>query len=779
MFNPSLLILLLLPVFSSASPTPLDNYLLDCGSATSAATTATNDGRVFVSDATPTPNFTLSADPNLSVADPNPSPGTSNLHRTARIFTAPSSYVFNIKTNGTHVIRFHFHAFSSKDYNLPSAEFEVSAFGFPLFFINRDDSVRLKEYFIKLDRGNLMITFRPANRSTFAFVNAIEVFSAPDDLVADSAGSIGNPNSDVYNGLSTQVLETLYRINVGGPKITAFNDSLWRSWTPDGGYLKTPVSKARSLAFQGRIAYQSGGAGRDIAPDNVYATARHMNYSGGARASDFNLTFDFDVDRDSRHLVRLHFCDVVSSSLNQLYFDVYINGFSVVKDLDLSVLTFQTLASPYYVDFVVDSAPSARISVSVGPSDRSLPSNVDAILNGLEIMRLYDAFTLDAQRTRSSALLALLLGCVTFICLAMLMLGVILFKLNNKQGRRNSDEAANEIAVSAACTGSSSGRLSKAIEAPPAPNFDLARKISLADVLLATNNFHDDALIGSGGFGNVYKGVLKDGTTVAVKRGVPGSKQGLAEFRREIAVLSKIQHRHLVYLIGYCEERAEMILVYQFMSKGPLRDHLYGAQRRSSACLPWKRRVEICIGAARGLYYLHTGTAGEPIIHRDVKPTNILLDEDYKAKVADFGLSRCGPRVDQTHVSTGVKGSFGYLDPEYFKTQRLTEKSDVYSFGVVMLEVLCARPAIDGSLSWEEVNLAEWGMQWQKKGLLERIVDPRLKGTIDAESLRKFGETAEKCLAQQGTDRPTMGDVLWNLEGVLQMQVMAMKRERG
>eukprot|EP00897_Mesotaenium_endlicherianum_P007843 jgi/Mesen1/7087/ME000369S06410 len=194
---------------------------------------------------------------------------------------------------------------------------------------------------------------------------------------------------------------------------------------------------------------------------------------------------------------------------------------------------------------------------------------------------------------------------------------------------------------------------------------------SFQELWNATRGFDDAMLLGEGGFGKVYRGTLTDGRSVAVKRGSPEAPQGLAEFQTEIRVLTKLRHRHLL------------------------------------AVLTWRQRVDICIGAARGLHYLHTG-AHENIIHRDVKSTNILLDDNFVAKMADFGLSKFGPTLNQTHVSTVVKGSFGYLDPEYYRRQQLTEKSDVYSFGVVLLEVLCARPPINPTLPREEANIVDW-----------------------------------------------------------------------
>lgn len=759
----------LLQFHIAATFTPSDNYLLNCGSSSN----ATLFNRVFLGDSSKPGSAFLSSGRSVQLKNQNPPPNSLALYTTARVFKTPSVYTFPIKKNGTHIVRFHFFPFLAKDVALTSANFTVSVDGNLVlrhdFHVRDNNSDTLvKEFILKVDKDRLEILFTPMGDSGFAYVNGIEVFSAPDDFLVDfGAKFVSSEGVEEYKNLSSQVFETVQRINVGGSKLTPFNDTLWRFWLPDEEYLVLE-SSATPVISTDTPNYQEGGATREIAPDNVYMTAQQMNKTNIILDARFNVTWKFPVGSGgARHLVRLHFCDIVSPVLNVLYFNVYINGYSAYRDLDLSSLTVHLLASPIYIDFVVDSDDSGFLQISVGPSDLSSPSRINAILNGAEIMRMVNVVgsrpsSGDKKKT-PWILVESIGGGVVLLMLAMLcVLCCLRWKKREPKPRPVESVGWTPLRMFG---GSSLSRMSEGTTLA-SPNGYLGLRIPFTDVLLATNNFDKSRIIGSGGFGIVYKGVLKDNTKVAVKRGMPGSRQGLPEFQTEITVLSRIRHLHLVSLVGYCEEQSEMILVYEYMEKGTLRNHLYGP---GLPTLSWKKRLEICIGSARGLHYLHTGSA-QGIIHRDIKSTNILLDENYVAKVADFGLSRSGPCLDETHVSTGVKGSFGYLDPEYFRRQQLTDKSDVYSFGVVLFEVLCARPAVDPLLAREQVNLAEWALQWQKKGLLDKIIDRRLVGQIKPSSLKKFGETAEKCLAEYGVDRPTMGDVLWNLEHVLQLQ---------
>ncbi|KAL1803897.1 hypothetical protein ACET3Z_032544 [Daucus carota] len=304
----------------------------------------------------------------------------------------------------------------------------------------------------------------------------------------------------------------------------------------------------------------------------------------------------------------------------------------------------------------------------------------------------------------------------------------------------------------------------------------LCRRFSLQEIQLATDNFQQELVIGKGGFGMVYKGIIDLGQRiVAIKRLKSTSKQGRKEFQTEIEMLSQFRHSHLVPLIGYCDEREEMILVYEYMPSGNLADHLHKRVNKGDMSLPplsWVQRLKICVGAAHGLDYLHTGTSIKSrVIHRDVKTTNILLDENLEARISDFGLSKTGPANQTcTHVSTRVKGTPGYLDPYYVSTNRLTRKSDVYAFGVVLLEVLCGRRAVDRSLDDEQIDIVRWAQHCFKEGLLDQITDPNIKGVIASDALHVYIDTAIKCLHYQPKHRPTMAEVVVGLESALTLQ---------
>ncbi|KAG6540073.1 hypothetical protein Mapa_018528 [Marchantia paleacea] len=308
--------------------------------------------------------------------------------------------------------------------------------------------------------------------------------------------------------------------------------------------------------------------------------------------------------------------------------------------------------------------------------------------------------------------------------------------------------------------------LSSVALVPPDPGHKAAveqgsRTFTLAEIKAATKDFH--TMIAEGGFGPVYYGKLANGQEVAVKVHKASGNQGAKEFFMEVDLLSRIHHRNLVSLVGHCQESQEQILVYAYMKKGTVRDHLYGGARR--CCLDWRTRLEIALDSARGLAYLHTGCQ-PPIIHRDVKSNNILLDDKMRAKVADFGISKV-TGDDQTAVETLIKGTIGYLDPEYFSTQRLTVKSDVYSFGVVLLEIVTGRPPIA-----KKGHLKDMVQGFLRDNDMKAIADPALEGDYYIEAIWKVVELGLECLENDPADRP---DMLGVLRGVTE----AMELERG
>ncbi|KAF8031033.1 hypothetical protein BT93_D0270 [Corymbia citriodora subsp. variegata] len=287
------------------------------------------------------------------------------------------------------------------------------------------------------------------------------------------------------------------------------------------------------------------------------------------------------------------------------------------------------------------------------------------------------------------------------------------------------------------------------------------------EVSRITGNFGQ--VIGEGGFGKVYLGTLNNGDVVAVKMLSESSKQGYKEFQAEAQLLMIVHHRNLVSLFGYCNESRHMALIYEYMANGNLRQHLSGIVKihpteDHSKILTWSKRLHIAIDAAQGLDYLHNGCK-PPIIHRDLKTTNILLSKDFQAKIADFGLSRAFIAENDSHVSTCPAGTPGYLDPEFQSSGNLTKKSDVYSFGIVLFELITGRPPImrslDGSAS---MYILEWLIPIVESGDIQRIMDPRLQGEFDINSAWKVVEIAMSCTRSMAIERPDINHVLTELK---------------
>lgn len=290
-----------------------------------------------------------------------------------------------------------------------------------------------------------------------------------------------------------------------------------------------------------------------------------------------------------------------------------------------------------------------------------------------------------------------------------------------------------------------------------------AQCFTLSDLVEATKNFEEK--VGSGGFGIVYYGKLKDGREIAAKLLINNSFQGKREFSNEVTLLSRIHHRNLVQFLGFCQEDAKSILVYEFMHNGTLKEHLYGPLTRERS-ISWIKRLEIAEDSARGIEYLHTGCVPS-IIHRDLKTSNILLDMNMRAKVSDFGLSKLAIE-GASHVSSIVRGTVGYLDPEYYISQQLTDKSDVYSFGVILLELISGQEAISNeSFGVNCRNIVQWAKLHIENGDIQGIIDPSLQGDYDIQSMWKIAEKALMCVQPHGNTRPSISEVIKEIQDAI------------
>ncbi|XP_047158238.1 receptor-like protein kinase FERONIA [Vigna umbellata] len=779
-------IFFLLHLFSHLQAyTLVDNFTISCGS----SGTSYDGQRTWTGDIG-SPLLTNEYD-TVSAKATTQSPSINQVpYATARLSHSEFSYSFYFSTGGPKFLRLFFFPASYPSYSRTQAFFSVHSNQFILLqdfnaSLNADaqaiDTI-FREYVVNVKDGeSLILTFTPSHPNSYAFINGIEVLSMPTDLYytpLDDPGFTLVGHDTLFSVGSSTAMETVYRIKTGGQEISPKNDTgLFRNWADEKSYFikHSPRNDDLPADMDGKMNIT---VNPDyLAPKELFRTARIMGTNATLNRMS-NLTWEFPVDYGFTYVLRLHFCELDPNinNIGDRRFSIYIGSQLADSRADVMVWSQKQkglAVQKNYAFLIPENSVQKKynLSLQMHPYGSSVYSRYsDAFLNGLEIFKISDTRsnnlagpnpepieTSHQKENRRSRSKNLIIGNTVKVVSGVVFILLVLFFIR------------------LLTTSKWSAPLFLTTKSTKRHNFSLpsgqCRRFSLVEIKAATKNFNNVLIVGDGGFGHVYKGYIDDGSVpVAIKRLRQGSQQGASEFVNEIQMLSQLRHRHLLSLIGYCCDNNEMILVYEFMRRGNLREHLYGTDNPP---LSWKQRLKICVGAARGLRYLHTG-ANHMIIHRDVKTTNILLDEKWVAKVSDFGLSKIGPNeMSKSHVSTVVKGSFGYLDPEYYIRRRLTEKSDVYSFGVVLFEVLCARSPLIHTEEIEQVSLANWARYCCQNGTVTEIVDPILKGKIAPDCLAKFCEIGVSCLSQEGMQRPSMNDVVLMLESALKLQESA------
>ncbi|KAF2313688.1 hypothetical protein GH714_012743 [Hevea brasiliensis] len=585
-------------------------------------------------------------------------------YMTARIIHSKLTCTFPVLP-GPKFIRLYFYPDTYSDLSASESFFTVTANNYTLLSNysaylavsankNQTGPYIFKEFIVTVwDNQELKLTFTPSP-SSFAFINGIEIVSTPNGLYTRD---MNNPYTLVNSDLNTAFqfdnatsLETVIRLNVGGQNV---NDTgMFRTWREDSKYI---FGGAYGTAHKWRddvtIKYTKDTPAY-TAPPAVYITKRSMGPEPRVNLN-YNLTWHFPVDSGFKYLVRLHFCETDNfiTDINQRVFFIFINN--VTAEIEADVFHWSGEIFKLNKSDGNLAGPNLELVVVPGPPEQR-PN-------------------LEGRTRKESSHVVVIVGAVVGVVFAFAL--ILYFSVYRPKSKAKDKSSILLFSYTSSC----------ATIALPLPT-DLCRKFTIAEIRAATRNFDDQTVIGSGGFGTVYKGYIESGSIpVAIKRLALSSKQGIREFHTEIEMLSKLRHLHLVSLIGYCDDQGEMILVYEYIPHGNLQDHLY---KTKNPPLPWKQRLQICI-------------------------------------------------------------------------------------------VLCARPPVVSSLPKEEVILVDWARKCYRRGALDQIIDPRLKGDIAAVSLNKFGEIADYCLRDTATERPTMGDAVWSLEFALQLQETAEKFVNG
>ncbi|XP_030929936.1 probable leucine-rich repeat receptor-like serine/threonine-protein kinase At3g14840 isoform X2 [Quercus lobata] len=528
------------------------------------------------------------------------------------------------------------------------------------------------------------------------------------------------------------------QINCGGPEVTIDGNTMYDDDTEPGGPAK--------FFNRGNWAFSSTGHFiDDNKPKDIYILGNSSKLTMAnpelymtARLSPLSLTYYAFCLGAGTYKINLHFAEIkftndnTYSSLGRRVFDIYIQGELVEKDFNIADEAGgvgMEIIKPYLA--VVNNNTLEIRFYWAGKGTTGIPG-------GGVYGPLISAISVHPDSTNGSGVsVRVVVGIVAVGAFVLfLALGILWWK---------------------GCLGQKS-RMGQDLK-----GLDLQTGLfTLRQIRAATNNFDASNKVGQGGFGSVYKGLLSDGTTIAVKQLSSKSKQGNREFVNEIGMISALQHPHLVKLYGCCIEGNQLLLVYEYMENNSLARALFGLEE-CQLKLDWTTRHKICVGIARGLAYLHEESRLK-IVHRDIKATNVLLDKYLNPKISDFGLAKLDEE-DNTHISTRIAGTYGYMAPEYAMRGYLTDKADVYSFGVVTLEIVSGRSNTSHRPKEEPFNLLDWAHLLKEEGNLIKLVDPRLGSDYNKEEVMVVIHVALLCTNVSSAARPTMSSVVSMLEG--------------
>ncbi|KAH7651410.1 Non-specific serine/threonine protein kinase protein [Dioscorea alata] len=495
--------------------------------------------------------------------------------------------------------------------------------------------------------------------------------------------------------------------------------------------------------------------GQSYIANNVSPIAGPSNATNelytSARLSPLSLTYYGLCLLNGNYTVNLHFAEIIFTddqtylAVGRRLFDVSIQGERVLEDFNIAKEANGTGRAIIKSFNATVNSNTLEIHLQwAGKGTRNIPPGYGAYGPLISAISVKPNFKLDTGKIHELPK-GIILGTVAAGCLVIILVSVFIFFFLRRKNAENHELQSLELHTGI---------------------------FTLRQIKAATRNFDPANKLGEGGFGPVYKGVLPDGSQIAVKKLSSKSSQGNREFINEIGIISALQHPNLVKLCGCSVEGKQLLLIYEFMENNSLANVLFGPEK-DRLKLDWPTRHRICLGVARGLAYLHEETRLK-VVHRDIKATNVLLDKDLNAKISDFGLARLSGE-DVTHISTRIAGTIGYMAPEYAMRGYLTDKADVYSFGVVILEIVSGLSNINYKPEEDREHLLDWANILRKQGRLVELVDKSLGPNYSEEEAVMLLNLALVCTSSSASLRPTMTEVVNIIEGKKSVPVVSKK----